>query len=229
MLKFSDINDFLMDYNELLIGNYPIHSQAPGCPKNLVCSYSGPGWVETENITSKGMIYVLICRSGYSMYGIPVAQVTLVDFYGHLYVKENFQLEEQYLELGSDDDGSDATLSEDQLFQIQQELLKVISTKDIIVGFALDRAFKNLKMKHPKIINIAHLYYVFFMDDSKTESQYLLLLAEMFIPHGYKSFLTGSLSDFKEDSKICWMLLVLKLLSRNKCLKALEYQKQGKS
>ncbi|CCE65576.1 hypothetical protein TPHA_0L02250 [Tetrapisispora phaffii CBS 4417] len=165
--KQITINDLVLDVNDLLRCDYPIHLETEGIDdqlkEDLISLYKENDpteeWVNTvDREEEESHIYALDCEMCMSENGLVLTRISIVNFDGKVvydklvkpdvpiidYLTKYSGITEEKLE------GISTTLKD-----VQHDILKLISKRDILIGHSLQSDFNVLKLRHTKVVDTA--------------------------------------------------------------------------
>lgn len=166
--KKITITDLIMSLDDLLENNYPIHLDTPGITDALreefVQHYEKDpiNYIPTTRFNHDGShIFALDCEMCLAKEGLVLTRVSIVDFnlkviYDKL-VKPDVPILD-YLTRYSGITEEKLMNVETKLHDVQQDILKIISADDVLIGHSLQSDLDVLQMKHPKIVDTAAIF-----------------------------------------------------------------------
>lgn len=219
--KKVTVHDLLLPLEKLLENNYPIHIDtldiSEDYKKKLIeiqnNEEASNAWVNTKpnDNDNESHIYGLDCEMCMSETGFVVTRVSLVNFqnetiYDQL-VKPDVPITD-YLTKYSGITKQKLDPVTTSLKDIQQDIIKLISSNDILVGHSLQSDLNVLKLRHPRIIDTAIIYDHKAGPPFKPSlkflvSEYLNYSIQEDVDNGHNSI---------EDAKACINLLKSKIL-----------------
>ncbi|AMD21963.1 HFR108Cp [Eremothecium sinecaudum] len=168
--KKITVYDLLMNIDDLLYNNYPIHLDTPGLiddyrnvlAKKYQTDVEYKGWVDTVEFEHDGChTFALDCEMCLSENGYVLTRVSVVDFECNLIydrlVKPDVPIVD-YLTRYSGITEEKLIGVTTKLADVQQDLLKMISSKDVLIGHSLQSDLNILKMRHPTVIDTSIIY-----------------------------------------------------------------------
>lgn len=203
--------DCILDLTQMANNNYPIHPLVDKLPADHVTELQA-GWVDTvasdKNVKRK--VFGLDCEMCETAFGKVVTRITLVS---------NDDRKTVYDELVKPDEPITdyltrySGITEEMLKNVtknlkeaQEELLKLVSANDILVGHSLESDLNVLKIRHPLVIDTALLYGT---KDTRWKPA-LRNITQRFVGREIQTGRNGHNSE--EDAIACLDLLHLKLL-----------------
>lgn len=166
--KKITINDLLMSLDDLLENDYPIHSQTAGLTEELrdelthLYNKQSITYLPTQEFDHDGShIFALDCEMCRAEEGLVLARVSVV----------NFNLEVVYDKLVKPDVPiidymtRYSGITEEKLHNVtttlkdvQEDILKIVSASDVLIGHSLQSDLDVLQLKHPKIVDTAAIF-----------------------------------------------------------------------
>ncbi|CAI4063450.1 hypothetical protein N7582_002415 [Saccharomyces uvarum] len=199
--KKITINDLVLSEQQLVANDYPLTSG----------DSNDAGWVQTVEFAHDGShIFALDCEMCLSEQGLVLTRISLVNFdneviYEEL-VKPDVPIVDYLTRYSGITEEKLATGAKKSLPEVQQDLLKIISRSDILIGHSLQNDLKVMKLKHSLIVDTAIIYHHKAGDPFKPSLKYL---SEAFLN---KSIQNGE-HDSIEDARACLELTKLKILN----------------
>ncbi|QLQ77796.1 hypothetical protein HG537_0A00430 [Torulaspora globosa] len=166
--KKITITDLILSLDDLIENNYPIHFDTPGIMdtmrQELIRYYEQDSfqYVSTVKFEHEGShIFALDCEMCLAKDGLVLTRVSIVDFnltviYDKL-VKPDVPIID-YLTKYSGITEEKLLNVDTKLKDVQQDILKIISADDILIGHSLQSDLDALQMKHPKIVDTAVIF-----------------------------------------------------------------------
>lgn len=168
MNKKITINDLLMSLDQLLENDYPIHMETAGLTDDLQEELTQRTeeqivkYLPTESFDHDGShIFALDCEMCLAKEGLVLARVSIVNFdlevvYEKL-VKPDVPIIDYMTRYSgiTEEKLADVTTT---LRDVQKDILKLISSKDILIGHSLQSDFDVLQIKHPKVVDTAAIF-----------------------------------------------------------------------
>lgn len=216
--KKITVHDLLMTLEKLIENNYPIHIDTPDLTEDYkkklieIQKETLGEWVDTKPDPSENVshIYGLDCEMCMSEKGLVLTRVSVINFqtqtiYDEL-VKPDVPITDYLTQYsGITKEKLDPVTT--KLKDVQDDLLKLINSNDVLVGHSLQSDLNVLKLRHPKIIDTAIIF------DHKAGppfkpalkflvSEYLNYNIQLDHRNGHNSI---------EDAKACIDLLKLKI------------------
>lgn len=168
--KKITIHDLMMDVDQMLENDIPIHLETSNLPvdlrEELKVLYSKPEmkqkWVDTKKFEHKGStIFGLDCEMCLTAKGLVVTRVSILNFEGKVLYDELIKPEFEILDYLTKYSGitkeklDEATKS---LETTQQDILKIVSSEDILIGHSIQSDLDVLHLRHPKIVDTSLIY-----------------------------------------------------------------------
>lgn len=219
--KQITVLDLLMPLEKLLENNYPIHIDTPDLTEEyrnklleLQKQDSSNEWVDTkpdpENTSNASHIYGIDCEMCMSESGLVLTRVSIINFQTMTIldklVKPDVPITDyltQYSGITKEKlDPVTITLQD-----VQQDILKIVNSNDILVGHSLQSDLNVLKLRHPKIIDTAIIF------DHKAGPPFkpsLKFLVSEYLNYNIQMD-NNKGHDSIEDAKACIDLLKLKI------------------
>lgn len=219
--KKITINDLLINVNDMIENDYPIHLDSPNITieqKKIISNINNKdneNWVDTINFDHDGShIFSLDCEMCKSDSGLVLTRISLIDFNNDIildtFVKPDVPIIDyltQYSGITKEKLENVTTTIKD----VQEKLLKIISSNDILIGHSLQSDLTVLKLRHPKIVDTALSF------DHKAGPPFkpsLKNLAKEFLNKNIQEFNNNILGhDSIEDAITCLELIKLKILN----------------
>lgn len=143
-----------------------------GCSSNPYHVHKGElelanfqGYVETqpkpEREPNKHGIYALDCEMCYTTYGLELTRVTVINYKSDVVYEKLVKPSNPILDYNTRFSGireGDLDSVETSLADVQNDLLKMFSSKTILIGHSLDSDMKALKIFHQRFIDTAQLF-----------------------------------------------------------------------
>lgn len=147
-------------------------SSSGGCSSNAYHVHSGElelanyeGYVETqaknELCKNNHGIYALDCEMSYTTHGLELTRVTVINYKYDVVYERLVKPERPILDYNTKFSGikpGDLDEVKTSLSDVQNDLLKMFSSKTILIGHSLDSDMKALKMFHTHFIDTAQLF-----------------------------------------------------------------------
>ncbi|EDO16506.1 hypothetical protein Kpol_513p22 [Vanderwaltozyma polyspora DSM 70294] len=167
--KKITINDILMDINGLIDSDYPIHFETAGITDamkkeltDLRVKEDDPRWVDTKSFDHDGShIFALDCEMCMSEDGLVLTRISIVNFDGEVIydklVKPDVPIIDYLTKYSgiTEEKLADVTTT---LKDVQNDILGMISTEDVLIGHSLQSDLSVLKLRHPKIVDTALIF-----------------------------------------------------------------------
>lgn len=215
--KKITINDLLMNVDDLIENDYPIHMETAGLTdelrNELTQRYEEQAvkYLPTLSFEHEGShIFALDCEMCRAEEGLVLARVSIVNFnlevvYDKL-VKPSVPIIDYMTRYSgiTEEKLSDVTTT---LQDVQQDILKIVSTEDILIGHSLQSDFDVLQMRHPKVVDTAAIF------DHKAGPPFrpaLRYLASTFLNDDIQND-NGLGHDSIEDATACMKLVKAKI------------------
>ncbi|SCU86468.1 LAFA_0E00936g1_1 [Lachancea sp. 'fantastica'] len=217
--KKITLNDLVLRLDQLLENEYPIHQDAAGLSgeeKELLSAEQRalqPVWKDTQPFEHDGCrTFSMDCEMCMTENGLVLTRVSLVDFdcrliYDSL-VKPDATITDYLTKYSgiTEEKLRDVTTT---LEDVQCDLLKLVSSTDILIGHSLQSDLNVLKLRHPKIIDTAIIY------EHKAGPPFrpaLKYLASDFLNQDIQNS-DGLGHDSFEDARACMELTKLKIVN----------------
>lgn len=199
--------DLLVKKDDLVSNGYPIHSEID--PQSTL----DDGWVETMPFEHEGShTFGLDCEFCQAASGKVLTRISLVNFQDEVVFDWFVKPEEEITDYVTKYSGITAEKLEGvttTLFDVQTEILKTVSSSDILIGHSLESDLSVMRVKHPRIVDTSLSFEHLRGPPAKPSLKWL---AEKFlvkkIQTGEK---TGQGHSSIEDAKACLSLIKLKL------------------
>lgn len=217
--KKITIADLLLNLNELLENDYPIHPDTPGLSdqirNDLLAKYQieKREFRDTIKFEHEGShIFALDCEMCLSKDGYVLTRVSIIDFelnvvYDKL-VKPDVPIIDYLTQYSgiTEDKLRDVTTS----FQdVQNDILKMISADDILIGHSLKSDLNVLKIRHPNVVDTAVIFHHKAGPPFKPALRYL---ASTYLNYDIQT--SDEIGhDSIEDAKACMELTKLKIVN----------------
>ncbi|KAK9247485.1 hypothetical protein V1506DRAFT_532064 [Lipomyces tetrasporus] len=216
------LKNFLMSAEELLDGDYPIHS-ATVVADDDDREELEEGWVETAPRTAdqthekKGTImvqniyrvYGLDCEMCLTTHGSALARVTIVNWNREVVMDELVLPDNPITDYLTQYSGITAKMLDNvstTLSDVQKKLTSIICSDDVLIGHSLENDFKALKLRHPTVIDTSVIYHHSRGLPSKPSLKWL---AQKFLKKEIQQLKNGH--DSAEDARTCIDLVKLKI------------------
>lgn len=210
------LEDLLLNTEQMRRNNYPLHKSL--LSESVEDVYEDVGWVETVELNRESLIFGLDCEMCDTKDGKEVARVTLVAYEisndndkekTKLILDELVKPDNEIVDYLTAFSGITEELLKDvktRLPDIQNRLVSIISSKDILVGHSLESDLKVLRLKHPKVVDTA---IIFDHPRGMPWKPSLKWLANKYMNKQIQDGSNGH--DSAEDAGACLELLELKL------------------
>ncbi|AAS54159.2 AGL332Wp [Eremothecium gossypii ATCC 10895] len=213
--------DLLMTVDDLLHNEYPIHLNTPGLSeeyqKALLLKYQNKekysGWVDTVSFQHDGShTFAIDCEMCLSKNGYVLTRVSVVDFDCNLVYDKFVKPDEPIVDYLTKYSG----ITEEKLVgvtttlqDVQQDLLRMISATDVLIGHSLQADLNVLKMRHPLVIDTSIIYEHKAGPPFKPALRYL---ADEYLQKQIQTD-DGNGHDSYEDAMTCMELTKLKIVN----------------
>lgn len=166
--KRITIHDLLMDLDKLIENDYPIHPDTEGLTSDMKIELteqeknSTDTWFNTKKFDHNGShTYALDCEMCLSDNGLVLTRASIVDFdckvlYDKL-VKPDVPIID-YLTKYSGITKEKLEPVTTTLKDVQEDILKIISSDDVLIGHSLQSDLNVLKLRHPKVVDTALIF-----------------------------------------------------------------------
>ncbi|CCD23103.1 Rnh70p NDAI_0B00690 [Naumovozyma dairenensis CBS 421] len=215
------IHDLLMTLDELLESDYPIHPNTKGIINNSdnykeIIALPSQDWIDTKPFDHDGShTFALDCEMCLSENdGLVLTRISVLDFDMKViydtYVKPDVPIVDYLTKFsGITKEILDPVTT--TLKDVQNDLMKIISSDDILVGHSLQSDLKVMKLRHPRIIDTAIIFNHKAGPPFKPALRYLAsTYLNINIQEGNSNVLGH---DSIEDARTCMQLLKLKLVN----------------
>ncbi|GEQ69478.1 hypothetical protein JCM33374_g3150 [Metschnikowia sp. JCM 33374] len=202
--------DLLLTKEQMESNNYPLHSQLDPSPANKLSE----GWVETKEFEHEGShTFALDCEFCQAESGKVLTRISIVNFQNEVVYDQLVKPDEEITDYVTKYSGiTEEMLSGETttLKDVQEKVLSLVSSEDILIGHSLDSDLNVMKIRHPKIIDTSLLFEHHRGYPFKHALKYLAEthLART-IQNGERD---GSGHSSVEDSRACLDLVKLKLI-----------------
>ncbi|CAI4036689.1 hypothetical protein SMKI_16G0110 [Saccharomyces mikatae IFO 1815] len=199
--KKITINDLILSEQQLIANDYPLDS----------ADTNNAGWVKTVEFAHEGShIFALDCEMCLSEQGLVLTRISLVNFdneviYEEL-VKPDVPIVDYLTRYSGITEEKLAVGAKKTLPEVQKDLLKIISSSDILIGHSLQNDLKVMRLKHSLIVDTAIIYHHKAGDPFKPSLKYL---SETFL----NKIIQNGEHDSVEDARACLELTKLKILN----------------
>ncbi|SCU86727.1 LANO_0C09010g1_1 [Lachancea nothofagi CBS 11611] len=166
--KSITLNDLVMKSDQLLENEYPLHEDTVGLSsedtENLLAKHLEQGsiWKSTRPFEHDGShTFAMDCEMCMADSGLVLTRVSLVDFECNLIydrlVKPDVPIVDYLTKYSgiTEEKLRDVTTT---LHDVQSDILKLVSSDDILIGHSLQSDLNVLKIRHPRIIDTAMIY-----------------------------------------------------------------------
>lgn len=152
------LNDLLLQKNEMKRYGYPLHSEIDSSVDNTLPD----GWVETKNFEHGGShTFALDCEFCQSASGKVLTRVSVVNFQAEVVYDTYVKPAEQITDYVTRYSGiTEETLKNETttLKDVQEKLLSIISSQDILIGHSLESDLNVMRIRHPRVIDTSIVY-----------------------------------------------------------------------
>lgn len=200
--------ELIMSYDEMKDNFYPMHPEVAGKALPLE-----EGWRDTEegpSIKKRGnTILGLDCEMCATANGPVVTRATVVDYNGDTIYDKLVKPDEPITDYLTQWSGITAEMLEPvttTLSDVQDDLVKLVKTQDILVGHSLESDLGVLKLRHPLVIDTS---IVFDHPRGATFKCSLKWLANKYLKKSIQNGAQGH--DSSEDARTCIELIKEKL------------------
>lgn len=201
--------DLLMTADEYIENDYPIHPSI----RNIRDDQKTPlpeGWVDTFHFEHDGpSIFAIDCEMCECESGKVLTRVSLIDFNENVLIDEYVKPDEPITNYLTQYSGITEELLENvttTLKDVQNKILGILSSKNILIGHSIENDLNVLKLRHPSIIDTSLIFQHPRGPPFKSSLRYLAN------QHLDRTIQDGS-HDSVEDAKTCVDLVKLKLSS----------------
>lgn len=211
--------DMILTLEELISNKYPIHPATTGAAiassqNPEILEPPGDEWVDTVELSSPSIkqspnVFGIDCEMCDTLHGKELTRITIVDLNGEVVLDELVKPDNEIQDYLTQYSGITAEMLAPittRLADIQEKILRLISTTDVIIGHSLENDLNALKLRHPCIIDTAIIYH---SQTSIYHKPSLRNLAKSFLKRDIQMGQNGH--DSVEDAMTCIDLLQLKL------------------
>lgn len=153
--------DLLLSKESLMQNNYPIHSTLVEQSEDSITELNTQ-WTETKEFDHGGShTFALDCEFCQSESGKVLTRISLINFQNEVVMDLLVKPEEEITDYLTKYSGiTEAKLEgvTTTLKEVQEKLLNIISSSDILIGHSLESDLNVIKVKHPRIIDTALVY-----------------------------------------------------------------------
>lgn len=147
--------------DQLQAAGYAIHESVVGATKEMKSKF--PKYVSTKKFSHKGpKVFSLDCEMVRIGDGrLVLARVSMVDWNGKTVMEELVKPKENIVDYLTPYSGITEEMLKDvttNLSDIQQKMIGIVSSDDILIGHSLDSDLRVLELKHPLIIDTSECY-----------------------------------------------------------------------
>ncbi|EGV60415.1 hypothetical protein CANTEDRAFT_111603 [Yamadazyma tenuis ATCC 10573] len=150
------INDLLLSKEFLSKSEYPVHNE-------IVSSILPQGWKETQKFEHEGShIFSVDCEFCQTLNGKELARISVINFQNDVVLDEYVKPKEMIIDYLTKYSGITEQLLEGvttTLEDIQDTLLELVSSDDILIGHSLSSDLNILKIRHPNIVDTCFCYH----------------------------------------------------------------------
>ncbi|CAR21758.1 Rnh70p [Lachancea thermotolerans CBS 6340] len=217
--KAITLNDLVLRPDQLLENEYPVHEETPGLSEqekqilSKTHAECDAAWKSTKSFEHGGShTFALDCEMCMSKDGLVLTRVSLVDFDCNLVydslVKPDVPIVDYLTRYSgiTEEKLENVTVT---LEDVQNQLLKLVSADDILIGHSLQSDLNVLKLRHPKIIDTAVIF------EHKAGPPFrpaLKYLASEYLSQTIQNS-EGLGHDSFEDARACMELTKLKIVN----------------
>lgn len=152
--------DLLLSKESMSQNNYPIHSSLIDDGESI--NVDSNGWVQTKSFDHEGShTFALDCEFCQSASGKVLTRISLINFQGEIVLDLLVKPEEIITDYLTKYSGiTEAKLAgiTTNLNDIQEKIISIVSTDDILIGHSLESDLNVMHIKHPRIIDTALVY-----------------------------------------------------------------------
>ncbi|OBA27901.1 hypothetical protein HANVADRAFT_22667 [Hanseniaspora valbyensis NRRL Y-1626] len=171
--KTATLKDMLLDLDDMIELQYPIHPAIAGNSSELAARINDLNmqlpennfWVQTYAKNDfKNYIpiaYALDCEMCLTQNGHELTRISVVNFDGVLIYDKLVRPKNEIIDYLTRFSGITEEMMQNadhSLEQVQEDLLNLFDSRDILIGHSLQSDFKVIKIRHPNIIDTAHIY-----------------------------------------------------------------------
>lgn len=202
--------DCVLGFQQFADNSYPIHPKITGIPIDIGLELE-EAWVDTITEETKRVpkVFGLDCEMCETASGKVVTRITLVSQDKQTVYDELIKPDEPITDYLTRFSGITKELLQNvttTLAEAQQDLLKIITANDILVGHSLENDLNVMKIRHPLVIDTALLYGT---QQGISWKPALRNLTHRFLSREIQKGVNGH--DSVEDAVACLDLLDLKL------------------
>lgn len=150
------IDDLCLTANEIIIRGLPVHSQI------LSSSIVPDDWVETKPLDREPKVFALDCEFCQINSGNALTRISIVDDNGDVVMDKYVKPAEAIIDYKTMYSGITEDILKDvttTLQDVQKEFVDIISSNDTLLGHSLESDLNIIKVRHPKIVDTAHIYH----------------------------------------------------------------------
>jgi len=201
--------DLLMTFQEFHENDYPIHPLVANIPSEYITD-TPEGWVDTVKFEHEGShTFAVDCEMCNTASGKVLTRISLIDFNEEVVMDEFVKPDEAIVDYVTQYSGITEEILRNvttSLKDIQEKLLTLVSSDDILIGHSIENDLEVLKLRHPKIVDTS---LIFEHPRGLPFKSSLKYLANQYLK---KTIQEGS-HDSVEDAKACLDLVKLKLVN----------------
>lgn len=150
--------DLLLTKEQMDSNKYPIHSLLDSSPENKL----EEGWVETKEFEHEGShTFALDCEFCQADSGKVLTRISIVNFQNEVVYDQLVKPDEQITDYVTKYSGITEEMLAGEtttLKDVQEKVLSLVSSGDILIGHSLNSDLNVMKIRHPKIIDTALLF-----------------------------------------------------------------------
>lgn len=200
--------DLLMTADEFSENDYPVHPSIPYIREDQKTSLP-EGWVDTYSFDHEGShTFSIDCEMCECESGKVLTRISLLDFDENILIDEYVKPGESITNYLTQYSGITADLLQNvttTLKDIQNKILGILSSNDILIGHSIQNDLNVLQLRHPRIIDTSLIFQHPRGPPFKSSLKYL---TNQYLN---RTIQDGS-HDSVEDAKACLDLVKLKLL-----------------
>ncbi|OBA22628.1 hypothetical protein METBIDRAFT_11441 [Metschnikowia bicuspidata var. bicuspidata NRRL YB-4993] len=202
--------DLLLTKQEMQSNKYPIHTLLDPSPENAL----GDGWVQTREFEHEGShTFALDCEFCQAESGMVLTRISIVNFQNEVVYDQLVKPDEQIVDYVTKYSGITENMLAGEtttLKDVQEKVLSLVSSSDILIGHSLNSDLEVMKIRHPNIIDTAILFEHHRGYPFKHALKYL---AETHLARSIqKGEQDGTGHSSVEDLRACLDLVKLKLI-----------------
>lgn len=150
------IDDLCLTSNEISIRGLPVHSQ-------ILPSIVSDDWVETKPCDKEQpKVFALDCEFCQVASGNALTRISIVDYNGNVVMDKYVKPADTIIDYKTMYSGITEDMLKDvttTLQDIQNEFVTIVSSNDTLLGHSLESDLNIIKVRHPKIVDTAHIYH----------------------------------------------------------------------